>query len=175
MKNIVLIGFMGSGKTAVGRALAARLGREFIDTDDEIKKITGKTPAELITREGEASFRSWERRVVNRIASLSDKVVATGGGVVLNRENVKALKKNGVLVLLRAEVAEICRRVAPNVENRPLLAGPGELADKVGKLLLEREKYYRQAADLEIRCGCAGVAELACLLEKQLKMMKVVN
>ncbi|WP_027357230.1 shikimate kinase [Desulfofundulus thermocisternus] len=144
MKNIVLIGFMGTGKSAVGRRLAARLGREFVDTDEEIERVTGKTIAQIFARDGEIRFRSEEALVVKKIAARENLVVATGGGVVLNPENVRALQKNGVLIGLKAAPEIIYRRVKRK-RNRPLLNVPGDVLERIKTLLAERAGAYAVA------------------------------
>jgi len=110
-KNIVLIGFMGTGKTAVGTRLAQRMGREFIDTDKEIERITGITIRDICYKSGETRFRSEESLVVKRLADRTGLVIATGGGAVINPENLELLKRNGILVCLEADPEDILRRV----------------------------------------------------------------
>ena len=102
-KNIVLIGFMGTGKTAVGRRLARRLKRKFVDTDAEIEKITGKTIAQIFARDGATRFRSEEALLVKKLAPKEGLVISTGGGLVLNPENVRLLRENGIFVALAAD------------------------------------------------------------------------
>lgn len=140
MKNIVLIGFMGTGKTAVGRRLAGRLKREFIDTDAEIEKVTGKTVAQIFARDGQIRFRSEEALLVRKLAGKENLVISTGGGMVLNPENVRLLKENGVLIALTADPEVICRR-GKNKKNRPLLMR-GDLRENIKALLKEREGVY---------------------------------
>ncbi|HOV79806.1 MAG TPA: shikimate kinase [Bacillota bacterium] len=140
MKNIVLIGFMGTGKTAVGRRLAARLNREFVDTDAEIERITGKTVAQIFEKDGPVRFRSEEALLVKKLCSKKGMVISTGGGMVLNHENVELLGKSGVLIALKAEPDVICRRLK-NKRNRPLLL-KGDLKENVLKLLEQRRGIY---------------------------------
>lgn len=141
MKNIVLIGFMGTGKTAIGRRLAARLGREFVDTDKEIERVTGKTIPQLFARDGEIRFRSEEALVVKKLAARENLVVATGGGVVLNPENVRVLREKGVLIGLTANPEVIYQRVKRK-RNRPLLNGTDDILGRIKELLAARAGVY---------------------------------
>ena len=99
MKNIVLIGMPGCGKSTLGRSLAEMLGRDFIDADPEIEKDAGKTIPELFAV-SEDFFRKQETRTTKRLAALQDKVLAMGGGVVLRQENISSLKENGLIIFL---------------------------------------------------------------------------
>ncbi|RJQ30636.1 MAG: shikimate kinase [Peptococcaceae bacterium] len=153
MKNIVLIGFMGTGKTTIGRRLAERLGRPFIDTDAAIEEVTGKTITQLFARDGAARFRSEEALLAKKLAGREGLVVATGGGMVLNPENVRLLKENGVLIALTAGPEVIHQRVR-NIKNRPLL-GKGDQREALTRLLKERAGVYDIAA-LTIDTGCCS-------------------
>ncbi|HAP93163.1 MAG TPA: shikimate kinase [Desulfotomaculum sp.] len=148
MINIVLIGFMGTGKTIVGKRLAARLGWEFIDTDSEVEQVTGKTIPQIFTRDGEIRFRSEERIVMQKLALRQCLVIATGGGAVLDPENVANLKKNGILICLSADPETIYYRVKGK-RHRPLLDGKDDLRRRIGELLIERAPAY-QVADFTV-------------------------
>ncbi|MGQ9824368.1 MAG: shikimate kinase [Desulfotomaculales bacterium] len=141
MKNIVLIGFMGTGKTAVGRRLAGRLGREFVDTDAEIERVTGKSIPQIFARDGEKRFRSEERLVIQKFSCREGLVISTGGGAVLDPENVADLKRNGILICLKADPEVIYQRVKGK-KHRPLLLKKGNLKDQILKLLDERKLSY---------------------------------
>lgn len=161
MKNIVLIGFMGTGKTAVGRRLARRLKRNFVDTDAEIEKITGKTVAQIFARDGEIRFRSEEALLVKKLVDREDLVISTGGGLVLNPDNVRLLKKNGVLIALEAKPEVICGRVKSK-KSRPLLLKKN-LIEKINSLLKEREGVYDVAeftVDTGIYCLDDAVVQI---------------
>jgi shikimate kinase len=121
MKNIVIIGFMATGKSTVGRRLAHRLGRAFIDTDKEIEAVTGKTVAQIFARDGAVRFRSEEALLVKKLSAREDLVIATGGGIVLDPENVRLLKESGILIALSASPDVIYQR-ARGKKTRPLLA-----------------------------------------------------
>ncbi len=156
MRNIVLIGFMATGKSTIGRYLARRLGRPLIDTDKEIELVTGKTVAQIFARDGEKRFRSEESLLVRKLALKEGLIIATGGGMVLNRENFRLLKENGILIALTAAPEIILQRVKGK-RHRPLLAG-GDLRDNIKVLLQEREGIYREA-DLTVDTGCCSAGE----------------
>lgn len=158
MKNVVLIGFMGTGKSAVGRRVASRLGLEMIDTDKEIEKITGKSVAEIFEKDGPLRFRSEEALLVKKIAGRRNMVIATGGGMVLNPENVRLLRREGVLIALTAKPEVICRRVKRN-RNRPLLRR-GNLLERINELLKEREGAY-DVAEYAVDTSDKNVDEVA--------------
>ena len=143
---VFLAGFMGVGKTQVGRILARQLGRCFLDTDRMIEQRAGKTIAEIFADEGEAHFRQLERDCVLETCQRPDAVVALGGGAVTRADNVAAVRCAGVLVCLKADVDTILARISRR-SNRPLLAGldPQAQRAKIETLLSERAPYYDQA------------------------------
>ncbi len=143
-KNIVLIGFMGTGKSTIGIKLAERLKMQFIDMDREIEKLTGMTIPMLFKKHGEIRFRSEERLMSQKLGERSNLVIATGGGVVLNGENVEALKKSGVLICLDADPGVILDRVNRKKGSRPLLKKNLDIKD-IEKMLNDREEYYSLA------------------------------
>jgi len=143
-KNIVLTGFMGVGKTAVGKILASELKRNFIDTDQLIEDKAGLTVTEIFARHGETYFRNLEEEVINSLGHYpsGSLVIATGGGSVLRESNIKKLTKNGLVILLTASPRAIVRRIARFDQQRPLLSGR-ESALKVKGMMMERLQYYR--------------------------------
>lgn len=143
MPNLVLTGFMGTGKTTVGKKVARELGMEFVDTDKEIEQVTGLAISEIFYRYGEIRFRSEEQAAVRRLAQGDNRVIATGGGVVLNQENMTHLRANGVVVCLAASPEVIYERVRRK-KTRPLLATEDPKAT-IRELLQEREQFYRVA------------------------------
>ncbi len=140
MRNIVLTGFMGSGKSTVGRLLADRLGMRLFDTDAEVERVAGMSIPEIFERYGEERFRELEHRVVRAASELKGCVIVTGGGVVLNPENVALLRRSGVIFYLHAEPEEICRRLSGDT-GRPLLRG-GRLEERVRELMRQRAERY---------------------------------
>lgn len=143
MKNIVLIGIMGCGKTTVAKRLSSELGWPFVDTDALIEKTYGPIPK--LFEKGEGFFRDAESRIVSQIASLDGTIISTGGGVVLREENVKALKKNGVLIFIDRPVRLIAESI--DCSGRPLLKdGPGALY----KLAERRYPLYQACCDYHV-------------------------
>jgi shikimate kinase len=137
---------MGAGKSAVGRALAARLGREFVDTDAEIEKAAGASVGEIFEREGEAGFRARERAAVEAVAGRA-VVAALGGGAIAQPGAAERLAATGVVVYLRARPETLAARVG-DAEARPLLRGldAGGRAARLAELLAAREPAYATAA-----------------------------
>lgn len=156
MKNIVIVGFMATGKSTVGRRLAQRLKRRFVDTDKEIEAVTGKTVAQIFARDGEKRFRSEENLLVKKLVLKEDLVIATGGGIVLNPENFRLLQENGILIALTAAPDVIYQRVKGK-RTRPLLA-KGDLRENISTLLQFRENIYKDA-DLTVDTGLYSVNE----------------
>lgn len=158
MKNVVLIGFMGTGKTSAGRALAHRLGRAFIDLDAKIEKEAGRSIPEIFAREGEAAFRAMEKEMVKCMASRRALVIATGGGTVKDAANVEALRKNGAIVCLTASVDAVLARTA-RVGDRPVLdqKDAGDRRRAVEDLMKERRALY------EVADYCVDTSDLSPL------------
>lgn len=144
MKNIVLIGFMGTGKTTIGRLLASRLGRPFVDSDRKVEHESGMTIREIFERYGEAYFRQKEKDMIARLSRYNNAVIATGGGVVLSSENMRRLKKNGIIIALTASVETILERTSRR-NTRPLLLDFFAREQIVDKLMRERHELYQNA------------------------------
>ncbi len=163
-RHLVLVGMMGAGKTTVGRICATRLGREFVDTDDLVESNAGMSVGEIFEQRGEAAFRELEHEEVARVcASDEARVIACGGGVVLDRENRVALTSAGTVVWLRAPSAVLGDRVRPDAGIRPLIAPvegttPVETLDRIST---ERESLYREVADVLIETGDLDVDQVA--------------
>jgi shikimate kinase len=162
MKNsIALIGFMGTGKTAVGKLLAHRLGIEFIELDVLIEKKAGKSIPEIFRESGETGFRELEIEVTREAALKENVVIACGGGVVLNRINVDRLRTNCLIVCLTAAPLVILKRTSGDANRRPLLAVDDRMA-QIKELLRFRRPFYERAADITIntsRLNIEGVVE----------------
>ncbi|NLL18188.1 MAG: shikimate kinase [Clostridia bacterium] len=141
--NIVLIGFMGVGKTSIGKRLADIYQMDFIDTDREIERLTGMTVSQIFARHGEIRFRSEENLVVTKVAARTGCVISTGGGAVIDQKNVKALRENGILICLTADPKVIQERVSKR-GGRPLLQKDKSI-ERIKQLLAEREPFYSQA------------------------------
>lgn len=149
MKNIVLIGFMGSGKTRTGKLLAEKLKRTFADIDKLIEEKEKMSIQEIFRTRGEDAFRDMETRAVKEASLLRGAVVSAGGGAVLRGENVSALKASGILVWLKASPQTVLSRVG-GAKQRPLLYGAADKEEAVSSLLAEREPVYRSVCDVEI-------------------------
>ena len=146
--NIVLIGFMGSGKSSVGRLLATHLGYQFIDTDGLVVQAAGMQIAELFAQYGEAAFRDYESEALVSLLEKQRLIVATGGGIVTRASNRPLLHRLGFTVALSASKEVIFERVSRN-NKRPLLQTPNP-RETISKLLAERAPLYAEAADLAI-------------------------
>ena len=140
--NVILVGFMGAGKSSVGRLLARRLGRCFVETDDMITAREGRSIPEIFAERGEAHFRALEEETVRLLALKSGDVIATGGGLCCRDGRPEALKALGAVVWLRGDFDTLYER-ARRAGERPMLAGRGR--DEVEALYRAREPYYRQA------------------------------
>jgi shikimate kinase len=157
-RNIFLVGLMGAGKTSVGRVLARRLGKRFVDGDHEIEARTGVRVAVIFEIEGEAGFRAREAHVLDALTSMHDIVLATGGGAVLLPENRAVLASRGFVIYLRAQPRDLWHRTRHD-KGRPLL----QTDDPLGRLqeLYElRDPLYRETADLVIDTGRQGLGVL---------------
>lgn len=141
-KNIALVGFTGTGKTTVGKALACRLGLDFLDMDEEITRRRGKSVARIFAEEGEAAFRALERQLVRELASRCGLVIATGGGIVLNQDNIDDLSRTGQVICLSLDLRSIMQRLGGD-RSRPLLAGDNR-QEKLRELLAGRLPLYRR-------------------------------
>ncbi|MBM7867887.1 shikimate kinase [Heliobacterium gestii] len=156
-QNIVLIGFMGTGKSTVGRRLAARLGYRYVDTDVEVEQVTGMTIAQIFDQYGEVRFRSEETLTARRMAAMERVVVATGGGIVLKPENVAALRSSGVLIGLEATPEVIWSRVVRR-SHRPLIKRDITVED-IGEMMARRTPYY-SCADVTVDTSERSVPEI---------------
>ncbi|MHB0975684.1 MAG: shikimate kinase [Candidatus Aquicultorales bacterium] len=144
-QNIVLIGFMGSGKSTVGRRLARRLGYGFVDTDQAVEAKAGKRIVDIFEEDGEAVFRAFERQAIEKAASGEGRVIACGGGAVMDPSNVEVLRRNGVLVYLKASEEALLERLRRGFERRPLLRME-DAEGRVKELLDQRAETYESVA-----------------------------
>jgi shikimate kinase len=140
MKNIVLTGFMGAGKSSVGKKLAEKLDLNVIDTDEVVERDSGQKISDIFKKQGEAFFRALERQAVERVSHLENTVIITGGGVVLDKNNIKNLRRRGVIVYLHATPEVLHRRVKSET-HRPLLQVENP-RQKIKEMLKLRAPYY---------------------------------
>lgn len=143
MKNVVLTGFMGTGKTEVGREIARLLGYNFVDADDEIVRTEGMPITEIFSKKGEPYFRDLETKIIKELSKRANSVISTGGGAVLREENTLALREKGIIVLLTARAETIYQRTKGD-RTRPLLQVDDPLK-KINELLSARMPYYLKA------------------------------
>lgn len=158
IRNLALAGFMGVGKSSVGRLAAAELQFEFVDTDEVIESRTGVKVGEIFAQHGEAVFRKFEQELVAEMAGWSGKVISTGGGLVVNPDNLASLKQHAFVVCLWATPDTIYQRTR-HQSHRPLLQGPDALA-KIRALLAAREAAYKQA-DVLVNTEQRSMKEIA--------------
>jgi shikimate kinase len=144
--NIALFGFMGVGKTVVGKAIASKTELEFVDLDDVIIKRMNKSISDIFKEDGESRFRQIEREITKETASRDKQVIALGGGTILDEENLKQLKKNSKLILLTADPSIILKRILSDGLVRPLLNVEDKL-ERIRALLYVRLPIYFEAAD----------------------------
>ncbi|MBI2850168.1 MAG: shikimate kinase [Chloroflexi bacterium] len=159
--NIALIGYMGTGKTAVGRRLAEKLDMRFFEVDWLIEQLAGKKIPEVFREDGEIAFRELEIEAVRQIAMEKNAVIACGGGVVLNKINIDRLRERGVIVCLTASAQTILKRTALQQGQRPLLDVKDPL-QTIKDMLQFRKPYYERSADIMIntsKLDIEGVVE----------------
>ncbi len=147
--NIALIGFMGTGKTAVGKALAEKLGRSFVELDLLIEQKVGKSIPDIFQQDGETAFRELEIEVTREVSKGRNLVIACGGGIVLNKINIERLRKSARMVYLTASPGVILKRVANEEGQRPLLEVDNPTL-AIGEMLSFRKPFYEKAADIKI-------------------------
>ncbi len=167
--NIILAGFMATGKTTVGKKLALRIGRSFIDTDRVVEDMTGLKIDQIFEQFGEPYFRELESEIITGLDRYpaGSLVVATGGGVLLSEANRIRLKKTGLLILLTASPHDIMKR-SGKTGIRPLLKGP-DIPGKIKKLLEERRQYYN-CCDLSIDTSGKTASQIVREIEEKLKL-----
>ncbi|MFH1382538.1 MAG: shikimate kinase [Chloroflexota bacterium] len=172
--NIALIGFMGTGKTAVGKLLAAKMHRKFIELDAVIEQKAGKPIPDIFQRDGEIAFRELEIAAAKDIAKEDHVVVACGGGLVLNKINIDRLKEGAVIVLLTASPEAVLSRTAVDKTTRPLLDVP-EMAPRIRELMAFRKPFYERAADIKINTSKLNIEAVVRRIIKKLEKDESFN
>ncbi len=168
--NIVLIGYRCSGKTVVGKILARELGREFLDTDELIEENAGRSIEAMISTKGWDRFRETEKRLVEEVSRRNNLVIATGGGIVMDEENVKNLKQNGWVVWLNGKPEVLKERMAKEQGSgriRPSLTGADPL-EEIKEVLSVREPFYGRVGDLVVDTSSLSISDAAALIIKNL-------
>ena len=151
MIRIFLTGYMGAGKTTLGKAFAKKYNLSFVDLDWYIEERFHKTVQELFAERGEDGFRELERNMLHEVADFENVIISTGGGIILNKENIEYLKKDGVVFFLDVAKKTLYRRLVSS-KGRPLLEGD-ELWNKINNVLGERLERYRSSADFIVKVG----------------------
>ncbi len=141
--NIVLIGFMGTGKTSIGRRISSQLRMRYVDTDEIVERDNRRRISDIFAEDGEPAFRELESEAVRKVSKLHNHVISTGGGVILKEANMTELKRNGIIFCLTATAEEIYKRIGHQT-HRPLLQDPDPLT-KIQSMLAERQSYYAEA------------------------------
>ena len=166
MKNLILIGFMGAGKTTVGRLLAKEKGMHFADTDDRIVSEQGKSIPDIFSSYGEPYFRDLETDVLKRMQEdTRNTVISVGGGMPVRVENRALLRSLGCVIYLTATKRTILCRVR-NDGSRPMLNGE-DLAEKVEQLMNARERFYKQAAHIYIRTDGRTIHQVVQIIDQE--------
>ena len=166
MGNVILIGFMGSGKTTVGLRLSYRLRQAVVDTDKEIEREEKRTIADIFAAQGEAYFRDKETACLRRmIKSVKNQIISVGGGPPLREENRALMRELGQVFYLRAEAETIYGRLRGDT-TRPLLQG-SDPEEKIRRLIRERDPFYREAADVVIQVDGKSFEQILNEIEEQ--------
>jgi shikimate kinase len=143
--NIILTGFMGSGKSTCGKMLSDITGMNFIDTDNLIEEKTGLTVAEIFTYYGEKKFREIESNIIEEVSKMDGCVIATGGGAVLSSQNIDNLRKNGKIIYLHISYDKAMERTGKNIDTRPVI----HKGKDIKKIYNDRQELYKKN-DFEI-------------------------
>jgi shikimate kinase len=148
--NIALIGYMGTGKTTIGKALATKLGKNYIEMDAEIERIAGKTIPLIFKEDGEIRFRELEIATAKQLAQKQNAVISCGGGVVVNRINIDYFKETSEIVLLTASEEIILERIMQDgQQNRPVIDKPDPI-NEIRKVLTIRKPLYEASSNIQI-------------------------
>ncbi|HKY72406.1 MAG TPA: shikimate kinase [Nitrospira sp.] len=169
--NIVLIGYRGTGKSTLGKAVAVRLGRQLISTDQEIVRRAGSSIPDIVAAHGWDYFRDLETAVCRDLAGRDNLVIDTGGGAILRQQNVDVFKRNGRLIWLTASVDTIAARIGGDTQ-RPSLTGTKSHIEEIRDVLSERAPKYQAAADLTIATDGRSIEELASFIVQSFASVK---
>ena len=169
MKNIFLIGYMGSGKSTVAAYMANQYGMEVFEMDEMVASREGMRISDIFAKQGEEYFRDVETKLLQEICMQEDKVVSCGGGIVLREQNVEMMKKDGAIVLLSAKSETILERVKDD-DNRPLLKGNKTVAF-INEMMEKRRERYESAADIIVQTDDKQVADICNEIIQKIKVI----
>ncbi|GKS66373.1 shikimate kinase [Nitrospira sp.] len=158
--NVVLIGYRGTGKSSVGKVLAARLDRPLLSTDAEVVKLAGQTIPAIVEQHGWEYFRDLESKVCQELAGQNGLIIDTGGGAILRSQNVDVLKQTGKLFWLTASVETIAKRIGSDTQ-RPSLTGTKSFIDEIQDVLQDRLPKYQAAGDYVIETEGRSLSQVA--------------
>jgi len=173
LKQIILIGYRATGKTTVGKRLAARLGLSFFDMDHELEKRHGQSIATLVAARGWPYFRTLEKEMLTKLIGLNDRVTSTGGGAILHQEIWPKLKESSLVVWLTADRQTICRRLkddAQTASQRPALTDSDTYAE-IDAVLTEREPLYRAGCHFSVDTGVLGIDEIVAMVAERARAL----
>jgi shikimate kinase len=159
--NIVLIGYRGSGKSTVGRSLASRMKRRFVDTDDLIESKEGQI-SDIVKSHGWNYFRAMERRMIEEISKEDNLIIALGGGAVLNSDNIANVERNGLIIWLKADREVLRKRMNQDprtLASRPTLTGKGTI-EELEEIMDFRNPFYEKAATIQLDTSALNVEEV---------------
>ena len=168
--NIVLIGYRCTGKTVVSKILAKELRRNFVDTDALIEEYAGRTVEAMISRNGWRHFRKIEKKIIHAVTANNNQVIATGGGAVLDTDNVKHLKRNAWVVWLNGTPEVLTHRMVKDQargKSRPSLTGANAIKE-IAEVLTARHRHYKRAADFRIDTSTLSIREIVDLIVRNL-------
>lgn len=165
MRNIYFAGFMASGKTTISKQVAKKLSRPFYDLDEEVEKRSGMTIPEIFEKIGEDGFREYEKNTLKEIIAERPRnsIISLGGGTVIRKETVEIIKKNGMILVLEADIDTIYSRLRRSSTNRPLLNNSKDLMGTIKELMGQRKNIYRSVANMVI--NTSGKSALEVTLE----------
>ncbi len=170
-KNIVLIGFMGCGKSSIGKAVSLKLGYEFLDTDVKIQSNMKMSINDIFKNYGEDYFRGLEKDLCRKMASVCSTVIATGGGIIKSKENIDNLKTNGIFIYIKSSAEKILRNVGDDM-SRPLINVENR-KEKIEELLEQRVPLYEKYADITVDVSEADILQsaenISCIIKNMEK------
>lgn len=173
--NIFLIGYRCSGKTSVGKAFAARMGWRFFDCDTELVKAAGRSIKQIVEDQGWNAFRDMERGVLTQVCRMDATVVATGGGVVLDAENIRDMKRSGVIIWLKAQPDTVKKRILADGKTEDYRPSLGDTSSfqEIEEVLKRRIPLYAAAMDVEIQTDDAAIDTICSRIHETLKKMNI--